>query len=94
MEAATRRPAADAGAARVARRRARTVTLALLLAWFVVSFAIPALARSLDFRLFGWSFSYWMSVQGSLLVYLAICVAYAATMNRLERRFPPPDGDA
>ena len=91
MSAAAPAAAAD-DARRRARRRAQLITLALLATWFVVSFVVPVLFREADLRLFGWPVAYWMSAQGSLLVYLAITVAYAFTMNRLDRRYPQ-DGE-
>ena len=75
-----------------ARRRAQLVTALLLVTWFAVSFVVPVLFREADLRLFGWPVAYRMSAQGSLLVYLAITVAYAFTMNRLDRRHPQ-DGE-
>jgi putative solute:sodium symporter small subunit len=50
--------------------RARRVTAALLLTWFVAGLAIHFFARELSFRFFGWPFSFWMAAQGSLLIFL------------------------
>ncbi len=69
----------------------RRITLALLAIWFVTSFVVPFFARELDFRIAGWSFSYWMAAQGGLLVYCAIATGYALYMNRLDARFGVED---
>jgi putative solute:sodium symporter small subunit len=66
-------------------RLGRPFNLLLLVAWALAALVIPYCARSLDWRFAGWSFSYWMAAQGSLLMFLAITVAYAARMNRLDR---------
>ena len=67
-------------------RSVRRITLALMGVWLLASFGVTFFARQLDFRLFGWSFSYWMAAQGSLIVFCAINVFYAACMNRLDAR--------
>ena len=66
-------------------RLGRPFNLLLLVAWALAALVIPYCARDLDWRFAGWSFSYWMAAQGSLLMFLAITVAYAARMNRLDR---------
>lgn len=90
-------PAADTAAAPRAallednRRRHwhlnRILVAALLVVWLVVTFLVSYHARALDFRFFGWPFSFWMAAQGALLVYLLLVVVYAVVMNRLDRRF-------
>ncbi len=54
----------------------------LLAAWFVVSFGVTFFARDLDFKWFGWPFSFWMAAQGSLIVYVLIVWWYARRMGR------------
>jgi putative solute:sodium symporter small subunit len=54
---------------------------------FAVTFGIGYFARELDFSFFGWPFSFWMSSQGALAVYVAMVGYYAWTMNRRDRRF-------
>lgn len=62
------------------------LTAGLLVVWALVTFGITFFARELDFRFFGWSFSFWMAAQGALLVYLVLIGLYARVMNRLDRR--------
>lgn len=66
-------------------RKNLTVTALLLMVWFVVTFGVSYFARFLNFRFFGWPFSFWMGAQGTLLVYGLIIGFYAWYMNRLDR---------
>jgi len=61
------------------------ITGSLLAVWFVVTFVAAYFARDLNFKFFGWPFSFWMASQGSLLVYLAIVWWYASRIDRLDR---------
>lgn len=60
------------------------ITCALLVVWFVVTFVMSYFARELSFSFFGWSFSFWMGAQGSLVVYCMIVWFYARYMERLD----------
>lgn len=53
---------------------------------FVVTFVLGWFARDLDFIFLGWSFNFWLTAQGALLVYLLIVTGYAWIMNRLDDR--------
>jgi putative solute:sodium symporter small subunit len=68
------------------RRNSRLVAL-LMLIWAVVTFGIGYFARELDFRMFGWPFSFWMGAQGALIVYVALVAWYARAMNQLDLSF-------
>ena len=59
--------------------------VALLALWGVASFGVVFFARDLD-RLWGGSF--WYAAQGSVLVFLAIVVAYAWLANRRDGGVP------
>ncbi len=74
----------------------RRLTLCLLVVWFVVTFGVAYFARELDFRFFGWPFSFWVAAQGALLVYGLIIAFYAWYMNRLDHRLAdqPAEDDA
>lgn len=56
----------------------------LLCVWLAVTFAVPYFALDLRFRILGWPFSFWMTAQGTLLVYLAIVALYGWVMNRRD----------
>ena len=60
------------------------VTGMLLMVWFVATFVVSYCARLLSFSFFGWSFSFWMGAQGSLVVYCAIIWFYARYMGHLD----------
>ncbi len=62
----------------------KRITVVLLLLWGVVSFGVPYFAVDLSFQWLGAPFSFWMTAQGTLLVYLAIVVCYGLVMNHLD----------
>jgi putative solute:sodium symporter small subunit len=66
-------------------RKNLRITGILLAIWFVVTFVLAFFARDLDFNFFGWPFSFYMSAQGSLIVYVLIIGFYARYMNRLDQ---------
>lgn len=66
-------------------RKNLRITGILLAIWFVVTFVLAYFARDLDFNFFGWPFSFYMSAQGSLIIYVLIIGFYARYMNRLDR---------
>jgi putative solute:sodium symporter small subunit len=96
-------PSAAERARRLHWRRTRRLTVALLLAWFGVAFVVTWFARDLDFPFFGWPFSFWVAAQGGVIVFVALLVAYARRMARIDRRLEddgglpeatPPAGEA
>ena len=58
--------------------------LALLAAWFAVTFGVSWFARDLRFDFMGWPFSFWMAAQGSLILYVLMAALYAWRMNRAD----------
>jgi putative solute:sodium symporter small subunit len=64
----------------------RRLTAALLLLWAAVSFGVPYFALHLRFKWFGAPFSFWMTAQGTLMVYFFIVACYGVVMNRLDSR--------
>ena len=66
-------------------RKNLRITGILLAIWFTVTFVLAYFARDLNFNFFGWPFSFYMSAQGSLIVYVLIIGFYARYMNRLDR---------
>jgi putative solute:sodium symporter small subunit len=69
------------------RFRKRVLTAVLLSLWLSVNFVLPFFARDLSFNVWGWPLHFWLSAQGSLLVFLAIVVVYAWLVNRWEAQF-------
>lgn len=66
-------------------------TVALLAAWFAVSFGVAFFARDLRFDWLGFPFSVWVAAQGAPLVFLLLIALYARAMNRLDREFGGAD---
>ena len=66
------------------QRRLRWLTAALLVVWAAVSFGVSFFARTLNFMWGDWPFSFWVTAQGCVLVFLAITVVYAVVANRLD----------
>jgi putative solute:sodium symporter small subunit len=67
-----------------AHRPLQWLTAALLALWAAASFGVVYGARELSFLWGDWPFSFWMTAQGSVLVFLAITVIYAVVANRLD----------
>ena len=59
----------------------------LLLVWFAASFGVVFFAHDLQQTASGWPIAYWFAAQGSLLVFIAVVLFFAAVENRRE----PPD---
>ena len=57
---------------------------ALLLVWFAASFGVVFFARDLQQSVAGWPLAFWFAAQGSLLVFIAIVLIFAAVANRRE----------
>ncbi len=66
------------------RQRQKRLTAALLLVWMLASFGPAFVTHELDFEVLGSPFHFWMAAQGSILVFIAIVVIYAALMNHWE----------
>jgi putative solute:sodium symporter small subunit len=62
-----------------------TITAILLTIWFLVTFGVAFFARDLNFKFFGWPFSFWVGAQGALIVYVLIIWYYARYMNKLDQ---------
>ena len=74
-------------------RKTLNVTGVLLAIWFVVTFVVAYFARDLQFKFFGWPFSFWVGGQGALIVYVLLIWYYARTMNRLDQEFGVAEGE-
>ncbi len=70
------------------------ITAVLLLVWFVVTFVEGWYARELNnISFLGFPLGFYMSAQGSLIVYVAIIGIYAWYMNRLDKEYGVHEGD-
>jgi len=62
------------------------VTAILLFIWFLATFVMAYYARELNqISFFGWPLAFYMSAQGSLIIYVAIIWYYARYMDNLDR---------
>ena len=78
-------------------RRTLTLTCILLIVWFVFTFLTSGFAAQLNSISFlGFPLGFYMSAQGSVIIYVLIVWIYAKCMNRLDERYgnkgkyPPP----
>ena len=69
------------------------ITSILLTIWFLVTFVLVFFARDLNFRFFGWPFSFWVAAQGALIVYCLIIWFYAHRMNKLDHQYGVEEDD-
>ena len=74
-------------------RKNLRITAFLLSIWFFVTFVLIYFARDLDFKFFGWPFSFWVSAQGALVVYCVIIWYYAHYMNKLDIEYGVAEGE-
>jgi putative solute:sodium symporter small subunit len=75
-------------------RKNLTITAILLSIWFVVTFVEAWFARELNqFTFLGFPFGFYMSAQGSLIIYVILIGTYAWYMNRLDVEYGVDEGD-
>ena len=75
-------------------RKNLVITAILLFIWFVVTFVEAWYARELNQVSFlGFPLGFYMSAQGSLIVYVLIIGIYAWYMNRLDKEYEVDEGD-
>jgi putative solute:sodium symporter small subunit len=70
------------------------VTAILLFIWFVVTFVEGWYARELNaFSFLGFPFGFYMSAQGSLVVYVVLIWIYQRYMNALDIEYNVEEGE-
>jgi putative solute:sodium symporter small subunit len=70
------------------------ITAILLAIWFVVTFVEAWFARELNsVTILGFPLGFYMSAQGSLIVYVVLIGVYAWYMNRLDKEYEVDEGD-
>ena len=66
----------------------------LLLVWFIATFVVAWFARELNaITFFGFPLGFYMSAQGSLVIYVAIIGFYAWYMRKLDLEYGVDEGD-
>ncbi len=75
-------------------RKNLVITAILLFVWFVVTFVEAWYARELNqYSFMGFPLGFYMSAQGSLIVYVVLIGIYAGYMNRLDRVYDVDEGE-
>ena len=75
-------------------RKNLVVTAVLLAVWFVATFVEAWYARELNqFTFLGFPLGFYMSAQGSLIVYVVLIGIYARYMNNLDRVYDVHEGE-
>lgn len=75
-------------------RRNLTVTGILLAIWFVATFIVGWFARDLNNVTFlGFPLGFYMSAQGSLIIYVVVIWVYARFMGKLDKEYGVDEGD-
>lgn len=75
-------------------RRNLALTAVLLFIWFVATFVEGWYARELNSVTFlGFPLGFYMSAQGSLIIYVVIIAIYARYMNALDRKYGVHEGE-
>ena len=75
-------------------RKNLRLTAALLLVWFIVTFVEAWFARELNSMSFlGFPLGFYMSAQGSLIIYVALIGIYALLMRKLDLEYKVDEGD-
>lgn len=70
------------------------ITAILLAVWFVVTFVEGWYARELNnFSFLGFPLGFYMSAQGSLIVYVVLIWIYARYMNNLDKEYNVDEGE-
>ena len=72
-------------------RKNLVVTAILLGIWFIATFIVGWNARALnEITILGFPLGFYMSAQGSLIIYVVIIYFYARRMRRLDREYAEP----
>jgi len=75
-------------------RKNLVVTAILLAVWFIATFVEGWYARELNSITFlGFPLGFYMSAQGSLIIYVVIIWIYARYMQGLDKEFNVDEGD-
>lgn len=70
------------------------VTGTLLLIWFLATFVMGFFAKELNgITVLGFPLGFYMSAQGSLVIYVAIIWFYARYMNNLDKEYGVQEGE-
>ena len=69
-------------------RKNLAITAILMVIWFIATFVEAWYARELNgYTFLGFPLGFYMSAQGSLIIYVAIIWFYARYMNKLDEEY-------
>jgi putative solute:sodium symporter small subunit len=75
-------------------KRTVNVTIVLLAIWFIVTFVMAYFAVSLhNIVIAGFPLSFYMSAQGSLIIYVVLIWYYARKMGQLDQEYGVAEGE-
>ena len=75
-------------------RKNLVITAILMVIWFIVTFVEGWYARELnEISFLGFPLGFYMSAQGSLVIYVVIIGIYARYMNKLDHEYGVQEGD-
>lgn len=75
-------------------RKNLVITAVLLGIWFVATFVEAWYARELNqISFLGFPLGFYMSAQGSLIIYVVIIFVYARYMEKLDKQYGVEEGD-
>ncbi|MBC7944248.1 MAG: DUF4212 domain-containing protein [Burkholderiales bacterium] len=70
------------------------ISAILLVIWFIVTFVEGWFARELNgITILGFPLGFYMSAQGSLIIYVILIWIYARYMNNLDREYDVAEGE-
>lgn len=65
----------------------------ILIVWFVFAFVVPLLAPALNsVKFLGFPLGFYMAAQGSLIVFVLLCVWNAVSQNKIDEEFGVDEG--
>jgi len=76
-------------------RKNLVITAILFCVWFVATFVVIWFARDLNSSMtfLGFPLAFYMSAQGSLVIYVALIGIYALLMRKLDKEYGVDEGD-
>jgi putative solute:sodium symporter small subunit len=74
-------------------RKNLVITAILMVIWFIATFVEAWYARELNgYTFLGFPLGFYMSAQGSLIIYVVIIWFYARYMNKLDEEYDVAEG--
>ena len=75
-------------------RKNLVITAILMIIWFIATFVEGWYARELNnYSFLGFPLGFYMSAQGSLIIYVVIIWFYARYMNKLDQEYNVAEGE-